>query len=239
MREVIPSLNQITKVLPPPAESGWGPIISLAPAQQYPSGIELFKQGSPPRDVYLIEDGLAKLTYVEQNAREFLVGLRTSGWTVGAASVILNRTYAFSATTISACRLRRVSADAFLNLLNTNHEFVRYFHQVQSHELYDQVMQLARLKCLSARDKLEQLLSQLIPVLAPRAEENRVRVKLPLKHREVAELIGVTPEHLSRVLREMQNEGLVCREKGWINILDVRQLHRQSEIEENFVWGRD
>jgi CRP/FNR family transcriptional regulator len=235
MREVIPSLNQIKKVLHMPAESGWGPLTSLAPAQQYAPGIELFKQESAPRDVYLIEDGLVKLTYVEQNARDFLVGLRTSGWTVGAASVILDRTYAFSATTISACRLRRVSADAFLNLLNTNHEFVRYFHQVQSHELYDQVTQLARLKCLSARDKLEQLLSQLIPVLAPRADENKVRVKLPLKQREMAELIGVTPEHLSRVLREMQNEGLVCREKGWIKITDVRLLQRQSKITERYA----
>lgn len=234
MREVIPSLSQIKKVLHVPAD-GWGPITTLAPAQQYPPGIELFKQESAPRDVYLIEDGLVKLTYVEQNARDFVVGLRTSGWTVGAASVILNRTYAFTATTLSACRLRRVSADAFLNLLNTNPVFDRYFHQMQSHELYEQVTQLARLKCLSARDKLEQLLSELIPVLAPKADENKVRVKLPLKHREVAELIGVTPEHLSRVLREMQNEGLVSREKGWIKITDVRLLQRQPKITESYA----
>lgn len=226
MREMIASLNQIKKELHMPAANGWEPIISLAPAQQYPPGIELFKQESSPRDVYLIEDGLVKLTYVEQNARDFLVGLRASGWTVGAASVILNRSYAFTATTLSACELRRVTADAFLHLLHTNHDFDRYFHQMQSQELYEQVTQLVRLKCMSARDKLEQFLSELVPVLAPKADENKVRVKLPLKHREVAELIGVTPEHLSRVLREMQNEGLVSREKGWIKITDVRLLQR-------------
>ena len=49
-----------------PAANGWGPITSLVPTQQYPPGIKLFKQESPPRDVYLIEDGLVKLTYVEQ-----------------------------------------------------------------------------------------------------------------------------------------------------------------------------
>ena len=235
MREVIPSLNQIKKELHMPAANGWGPMTSLAPTQQYPPGIELFKQESAPRDVYLIEDGLVKLTYVEQNARDFMVGLRTSGWTVGAASVILNRSHACTAMTLSACHLRRVSAEAFLHLLNTNHEFDLYFHRMQSHELYEQITQLARLKCLSARDKLEQLLSELIPVLAPKADENKVRVKLPLKHREVAELIGVTPEHLSRVLREMQNEGLVSREKGWIKITDVRLLQRHHEIKESYA----
>jgi CRP-like cAMP-binding protein len=149
--------------------------------------------------------------------------------------VILNRSHACTAMTLSACHLRRVSAEAFLHLLNTNHEFDLYFHRMQSHELYEQITQLARLKCLSARDKLEQLLSELIPVLAPKADENKVRVKLPLKHREVAELIGVTPEHLSRVLREMQNEGLVSREKGWIKITDVRLLQRHHEIKESYA----
>jgi CRP-like cAMP-binding protein len=56
-----------------------------------------------------------------------------------------------------------------------------------------------------------------------------VRLKLPLKHKELAQLLGITPEHLSRVLRGMQQEGVVVREKGWIRIADARLLREPSE----------
>jgi len=45
---------------------------------------------------------------------------------------------------------------------------------------------------------------------------NEMRLQMPLKHWEVAELIAVTPEHLSRVLRQMETEGILRREKGWL-----------------------
>jgi CRP-like cAMP-binding protein len=204
--------------------SGWRQVTSLAPAQEYPPGIELFKQESVPRDVYLIEEGMIKLLYVEQNGREVIVGLRSPGWLVGAAYVVLHKNYAFSATTMTKCRLRRITADAFLSLLKTDPEFAWYFHQVQSYELYDQLTQLVGFGCLSARDKLEQLFSRLVSVIAPHSDEQGVRLKLPLKHWELARLIGVTPEHLSRVLKEMQADGVIVRERGWVGIADVKKL---------------
>jgi CRP-like cAMP-binding protein len=229
VREVTPTLSQIKNELHVTSRYSWEQVSSLAPAQEYPAGIELFKQEVPARDVYLIESGLIKLMAVEQNDREILVGLRSPGWIVGSASVILNKKYAFSATTLTGCRLRRVTAEAFLRLLRNDQEFAWFFQQMQSHELHEQLTQLVEFGCLSARDKLEHLLSRMISALVPKGPERKVRLKLPLKHRELAELLSITPEHLSRVLREMQQEGLVFKEKGWICIADVRMLRVAAE----------
>lgn len=230
MKEIRPGLTQVKGELHVTQEDGWRRVASLAPAQEYPPSVGLFKQESHPHDVYLVESGLIKLVYAEQNGREVIIGLRSPGWLVGGASVVLNKRYAFSATTLTRCRLRRITAEAFLNLLKTDQEFAWYFHRAQSYELHDQLTHLVRFGCLSARDKLEQLFSQLISSLAPYGAEREVRLKLPLKYWELAELIGVTPEHLSRVLKEMQHEGIVLREKGWINIMDVRMLREPVAV---------
>lgn len=227
MKEIEPGLTQVKRELPVMQEDGWRRVADLAPGQEYPPGVELFKQEALPQDVYLVESGLIKLVYVEQNGRAVIIGLRSPGWLVGGASVILGEPYAFSVTTLTTCRLRRVTAAAFLNLLKTDQEFASYFHRAQSYELHDQLTHLVRFGCLSARDKLEQLFSQLTSSLAPHGAEREVRLRLPLKYWELAELIGVTPEHLSRVLKEMQQDGLVFRERGWINITDLRMLREK------------
>jgi CRP-like cAMP-binding protein len=73
------------------------------------------------------------------------------------------------------------------------------------------------------------LLSQLISNLGLKAGEIKIQLQLPLKHWELAELIAVTPEHLSRLLKKMQLEGIVQRDKGWIRIPDVRRLRSQLD----------
>jgi CRP-like cAMP-binding protein len=229
MREITPSLDQITRGLGASALSSLGQAANVGPVHGYPPGVEIFKQGEPPRDVYLIEEGMVKLTYANENASYVMIGLRSSGWMLGTASVILNRQYVFSATTLTYCQLRRLTAEAFLHLLNTNREFAKYVHHVQSQELHDLVKQMVGLGSLSARVKLECMLRQLASALSPRETEKHVRLKLPLKHRELAELVGITPEHLSRVLKEMQNEGLILRERGWIHIADVSLLQQPKE----------
>lgn len=212
------------------SEYSWEQVARLALPQEYPAGVELFKQEGQPRDVYMIESGLIKLASVEQNDREILIGLRAPKWIVGAAPVIINQKYAFSALTLTNCRLRRIPNEAFLRLLRNDHEFAWFFHQMQSYELHEHVTQLMESGCFSARDKLEHLLSQILSALAPAGSDENVRLKLPLKHKELAKLLGITPEHLSRVFRGMQKEGVVLKEKGWICIADVRRLRDSADV---------
>jgi CRP-like cAMP-binding protein len=47
---------------------------------------------------------------------------------------------------------------------------------------------------------------------------------LPLKQRELAELIGVTPEHLSRILNTLSKDGVLYVNKGWIVIPNPQAL---------------
>ena len=218
-------------LLPKSIGDNWQQISDISPLQEYPIGIGLFKQGTLPRDVYLIEVGLIKLWHVEKNGKDLVVGLRMPKLIVGAAALILNKKHGFSAETLTNCQLRRLPASVFLNLLHTDIEFAWRFQQVQSYELYDQLSQLVGFGCLSARLRLEEMFSQLISTLGSKAGEKKIRLRLPLKHWELAKLIAVTPEHLSRLLKEMQVEGLVQMDKGWILISDASLLRSRPSHE--------
>jgi CRP-like cAMP-binding protein len=202
----------------------WRVACNLIPAQVYPAAVELFPQGSPAREVYLIEFGLIKLFRLGQDGQELIVGLRSAGWILGAASVIIRKSHPVTAVTLTNCRIRRIPAHTFLTLLNSDAELSWHLHQEHCQEIYNQFSQLVGLGCMSARHRLEHLLWQLTSALEPDESQKEIRLELPLKYWEIAELIAITPQYLSRVLKQLQEEGIINREKGGIVVSSPHKL---------------
>jgi CRP-like cAMP-binding protein len=55
-----------------------------------------------------------------------------------------------------------------------------------------------------------------------------------LKQWEVAQLLGITPEHLSRLIKQMEKEGIIGRENGWLIIRNPKKLSRSGERSREF-----
>jgi len=47
-----------------------------------------------------------------------------------------------------------------------------------------------------------------------------------LKNWEVAQLLALTPQHLCRLVKQLENEGLLMRKNGWIILSDPKKLWR-------------
>jgi CRP-like cAMP-binding protein len=205
---------------------------TLVPPDAYRPEIELFSQGSEPQEVYCIGRGLVKLVSIDPAGRQFIVGLRSPGWILGAASVIVQRPHLLTATTITSCHLHRISAETFLDLAKGNAQFAWYLQQILGREVYDQVTGLVRLGSSSARQRLEQLLLQFISSMETGKSEKGMSFELPLRHWEIAQLIAVTPEHLSRLLRRIEQEGVIQREPRRIVITDLQKFRLLSDLQE-------
>jgi CRP-like cAMP-binding protein len=208
------------------AQKQWG--AQSSPPREIPPATTLFLQGSPSREVFYIQRGLVKIMHLSEGGQEFLVGLHSQGSLLGAASVIVQEPYPFTAITVTSCSLNRISADLFLHLTRTDDQFCWYLHQVHSREVHRQAGQLASLRHLSARQRLERLLLQFLSSMSSSEKQSSMRIRLPLKHWEIAQLIGITPEHLSRTLQQIKREGVMREEDGCIIISDVRRLSSQD-----------
>ena len=180
--------------------------------------IELFRQGAPANDLFLIGHGLVKLTRLESNGREIIVDLRFPGWLLGAASVILQQPHAVSAITLTDCYLHRISAPDFQQLLKTDELVSMYIHEMHCREVQDKIRHVAQLACLTAGERLIHLLQRLTPEPTVGESKNEIRVQLPLKYWELAQLVAVTPEHLSRLVKRMQHKGILRQDKNWLTL---------------------
>ena len=203
-------------------------IDDLAPSYVYPASIQLYRQGSHAEEVYFINRGLLKLVRMEREGHELIIDLRPPGWLLGMAAVITRQKHPVTAITLSESVVQRIPAAVFNNLLRTNTQFSVHVHQMQSHEAIDHITHMALISCLPAQERLADLLWELAHTLELPTSSGEVLLRLPLKHWELAQLIGVTPEYLSRLLKKMQRAGILRQKKGFMLIQDVQKLWHSS-----------
>jgi CRP-like cAMP-binding protein len=196
----------------------------------YPKGVQLVGQGAAVGEVYFISTGLLKSVYLDQSGREMIVGLCVPGSMIGVAPVVVQCPSPVSVFTLTRCELSRIAAREFLDLVKTDAKFSWYLQQEQSREIYRQVACTTQLGCHSARQRLERLLWQMTCDPAVVQCQRGIGLHLPLKHWEIAELISVTPEHLSRLMKKMQQEGLISRKGGLLIVLDRQKLSHPTEF---------
>ena len=201
------------------------------PSREFPPSATLFLQGNQPREVFYIERGLVKLIRLNEDGQEFVIGLQSQGSLLGAASVIVKEPYPFSAITVSGCFLNRIPADLFFRLAKTDEQFCWYLHEVHSLEVHRQASQLTALRYLSARQRFERLLLQFLSSMKTHEKQTSMKIRLPLKHWEIAQLIGIRPEHLSRILQQIKQEGVLHEENGYMIVSDVRRLRSQDDCD--------
>jgi len=197
----------------------WRAFQSIGFSQTYPPGAELFTQGRPVRTIGLIEEGLVKLTRWASETDDVTVGIRTAGWPLGSAAALLQVPHILTAETLTRCQVLVIPADGFLRLVATDECTSADLHHIHAWELVDYVSHLAGVGALSARDRLLGLVSAALAKDAPDAA-GPVRVTLPLKYSEVARAVMTTRQNLARVLKQLEKENLIVRQKGWLVVPD-------------------
>jgi CRP-like cAMP-binding protein len=183
--------------------------------------VSLFEQGSPVEAIAVVEDGLVKLLRWEHRGEAVTVGIRFSGGLLGTAAAMLRAPQPVTAETLTRCRILSIPVEHFLELVATNREVSSNLHHVHSQELFECFAQLGGLGALSTRERLLRLIGEVVAAEHPSVEAGVLRVALPLKYTELARAIVTTRQHLSRVLKQLEDENLIRRDKGWLVIPDL------------------
>lgn len=195
----------------------------MGPAHEFPAGTVLFRQGDRVKALYLVAGGVVKLTRSEDEGRDVIVGLRTTGWLLGSAAAVLRIVHPVTAETLGPAQLRRITAADFVSRLATG-PVGPWLNRMQARETYDQVTLLAQFGALSSRQRLEQLLVKLGRAGVEARTGQLLRLKPVLRQDELAQAIGVTREHVARLLTQLEREGLITRQAGWLLISAAGRL---------------
>jgi CRP/FNR family transcriptional regulator len=202
----------------------WEQIAGHTSPSFYPPGVQFVEQGSDSSDIYSVRRGIIKLQSIDRAGRETIVGVRRTGSLIGAEAAIMRKPHLVSAVTVTKCWLQRFPTRQFCDLIRQNPSLSWHLHQINASDLSEATAALVEVKSYTATIRLRRLVLELVPELNGTSSENS-EIHLPFKHWEIAQMLGVTPEHLSRLLRRLEKEGFVGR-KGAIL---VRQSSHKSQ----------
>ena len=172
------------------------------------AGTSLFEQGSTPREIFLLERGLAKLNCTLPNGQKALLSLSLPGQLVGGACVhLLDESYPVSALAATDCRVFSLSGGIMQRELQRNPEVAHFLLRQQGLDLYNQAVALVEAKILDTPELFAQFVRQLVAVFDPPRVRGPARLLLPLSDTEIASLLGITKEHFCRLKKQLQDEG--------------------------------
>ena len=223
-----------TRPIPPEFERFSTPppprLSEVSLSRTYPAGFELTRQGDPALCVFLIESGLVKLILGHADGRQDrIVALRAHGWVLGADAVIAHEPYVATTITAVPSKVAKLGAEEFLRLLVADRSLARHIHEMHAREVTASHNQLGG-ESTPARTRLLWLLADLAIPIKSEQRADEVRVRVPLKQWEIAQIIGVAPPYLNKLIKEMEAEGVLRREKGWIVVYDAQLNLQRPEM---------
>jgi CRP-like cAMP-binding protein len=198
--------------------------------QLYPAKAVIVKQDTPSNAVFLIEQGLVKIVRVTPKGNKVIIGLRYRDWLIGTPTVLLDRPYNFTVIAVVPTLLHEIPKKVFLDHIKKNAEFSWHIHHQLSQQVFDQMKKIEAMSCLAAEDRLERLLIDMVREMGPHESGTPDGFSVPFTNQELAELLVITPEHLCRVLKEMEHKGLVRRDNGTLIVADPAGLLQKAVV---------
>ena len=188
---------------------------------------EVCCQGRPATHVFLLEAGVVALTFTGQDGREFIVDFCGPGTILGAAAAMLEKCWPVSVVTCQRCRVRMLPSTLFVEKLRKETGALAWHMLItHSHEAYRHIERMASLALLNTRQRVEEFFWKLA-VDSPGPDG---KVRMPLSQEELARYVQTTRQHLNKVLREIEDDGLIRRASGCY-FVDRSRLWHQSGSE--------
>ena len=181
-------------------------------------GQTIFWAGDEGTGFYLVRSGRVKIFRSSFSGKEHILHVFGFGEAFGEVAVFAGDNFPASAVTLEPSELLFFPRKEFLKLL------------AQEPELALQMLALLSNRLRSFVNKVEELSLKEVPArlaghfLLLAAAGNTNTFQLDLSKTELSKYLGTIPETLSRVLKKMEEQGLVSGNGAVINIVDVQGL---------------
>ncbi len=193
----------------------------------YPAGAMLFVEGQVPRGVYMLCQGRVKLTMTSLEGKTVIVRIVQPGELLGLHSAISGTAHELTAETLQPCQVDFIQRDDFSRLFRDHGEAVANAMQQFSNYYRGACQQIRYLGLTaSAAEKLAGFLLE----SAIRGQETLqgVRFNLYLTHEEIAQVVGLTRESVTRGLADFKHRSFITAAGPSIVIRNRRALEAMA-----------
>ncbi|HEY4000095.1 MAG TPA: Crp/Fnr family transcriptional regulator [Candidatus Xenobia bacterium] len=172
--------------------------------QTFARSVLLFDIGDPVDGLYMVQSGCVKLYAMSKDGREHILSVHGAGESLAEWSVFLEA-HTVSARSLETSRILMVNKNALLGGLRADGPLAMRLMGAMASHADHAVNTIVDLTLRSARERLCHHLEMLVDASRPGAQT----VTLKTSHANLASMLGLTAETLSRSLRQLSIEGVV------------------------------
>ena len=191
---------------------------------KFPDDAILVLQGDPGDGLFVLTDGMVKVTVAAESGTETMLAVRSRGDLIGEFAVLDGEPRTATARAVGAVSAIRISRARFT-------EFGQRYPAAQTTITKSLVAKMraaterhAAERTCGARERVAQVLYELAEDYGEQAGDGAVVIPLPITQSELGELAGVAVSTTERVLGDLRKEGVIATRYRKIAIRDMTFL---------------
>jgi CRP/FNR family transcriptional regulator, dissimilatory nitrate respiration regulator len=186
-------------------------------------GDMVFRMGEPCNEFHVVVTGQVKLFVLSPAGQEKVLELIGPGQSFGEAIMFTDRPYILGAQSLADTLLLTVSKQAVLAEIERDHRFALRMLAGLSRRMHGLIHDV---EAYSLHSGLQRVIGFLLRDQALEdCDPAEVRtVSLPVSKATIASRLSLTPEYFSRVLHELETNGLIEIDRRDIRILSAQRL---------------
>jgi CRP-like cAMP-binding protein len=184
----------------------------------------MMKQGSPTSNALFLASGMAK-TYIEGlNGKNFIMSIALPGRLIMGPGAYVNSRHTYTVAAITAIQACFINFDIFKQLVRVNGAFAEGLIEDISAKSLGSLNRMVNLSQKKMPGRLADALLYFSDQVFQKDEYEMI-----LSRQEMGEMTNMAKECVVRILKELENSGVIYSDSSQIKILDKEKLIRISQ----------
>lgn len=185
--------------------------------QGFAAGDTITYSGDPAAYLYVVASGQVKLLHHTLAGKDVLLDVLTPGEFFGNLSAQEDATYAETAVAQTDVCVLAIPTGAFRAILGQHPAAALAVLDLTAERLQSAQERVRQLSTYPVEQRIAATLLQLAEKLGDEREIGWL-IQTPLSRDDLAQMTGTTPESASRVMSQLQKDGLIASGRQWVAI---------------------
>ncbi|MHB8126396.1 MAG: Crp/Fnr family transcriptional regulator [Desulfitobacteriaceae bacterium] len=202
-------------------------IVDISSERIFPKGSTLFVEGQESDGLYIIITGLIKVFILSKDGREKTFAILGEGDIIGEMTLFGCAIRSATLQTMEQTTIMVIKREDFKRVLTEIPYLAQRIIELLSNRLRQANHQIEDLVFLNSRSRVINNLVQLARDRGKMVAAGNIQITFRLTHAELASLMGVSRETVTKVLSELQDSRLIEVAHKQIKIFSLDQLYRE------------
>ena len=190
----------------------------------YPSGATLFVEGQPCRGIYMLCRGRVKQSVTSSDGHTLILKISRPGEVLGLNSAIAEAPYETTAETGQPCQVDFVKRTDFMKFLTEHGEAAMHAATQVGGDCQQAYQQIRSFTMSSSSQRMARLILEWSQEDLGNATAHGIKVALT--HDEIAQIIGMSRETVTRTLASFRKQGIAELRGSTLLIQNMSIIHQ-------------